>query len=251
MRLDRHLPPSLIATLAFFVSMHTAAAQTGSVKGKFVLEGKLPDLPPKVEKDANAKDGQVCATEAVPDQTYLVNPTTKGLANVFIWVPRIDKEDIPAEYKKPKSPTVEIDNKGCQFVPHCAIAMEGQQLKMVNADAVAHNVHLSAIRGKGINQLVGPNNRIGVVKPLKADILPMTVKCDIHPWMEAHLLILEHPYAALSNEIGVFTIVGLPEGIYDLRVWHESQGYIKADTRRVEVKAGTATDLGELKIMVK
>jgi hypothetical protein len=79
----------------------------------------------------------------------------------------------------------------------------------------------------------------------------MPVKCDIHPWMIGHVLILEHPYAALSDAKGAFTIEGLPEGTYDFRVWHESQGYVKVDTKDIEVKAGKATDLGTLKVEPK
>ncbi len=251
MRIARLLPAGLIAASALFISVNSASAQTGSVKGMFVLDGKAPELPPKVAKGENVKDAQVCAVTGVPDETYVVDATTKGLANVFIWVQRIDKDDIPAEFQKPKKPTVEIDNKGCQFVPHCVIAQAGQEIVMKNADAVAHNVHLAAVRGKEINDLVAPNDREGVKRKLEADILPMTVKCDIHPWMIGHVLILDHPYAALSDEKGAFTIEGLPEGTYDFRVWHESQGYVKVETKDIEVKAGKATDLGTLKVEPK
>jgi hypothetical protein len=244
MRIARLLPVGIIAASALLMQLNIALAQTGSVKGTFILDGELPNLPPKVPPGAN-----ICAGNAVPDETYVVDPTTKGLANVFIWVQRIDQEEIPAEYKKPKKPTLEIDNIGCLFVPHCLIAQEGQQLVMLNADAVAHNVHLSAVRGKEINDLVGANNRVGVRRPLKADLLPMPVKCDIHPWMLGYMLILDHPYAALSNEQGAFTIEGMPEGTYDFRVWHESQGYVKLDTKGIEVKAGKATDLGTFKVV--
>jgi hypothetical protein len=254
MKFARLLPAGLVAASALFLNLHTASAQkTGSVKGMFVLDGKVPEAAqkPLYEKGANIKDGQVCAAHDIPNQTYVVDSTTKGLANVFIWVQRIDKDEIPAEYKKPKNPTIEIDQKGCVFLPHCAIAMEGQELVMKNGDAVAHNVHLSAVRGKEINDLVAPNDRDGVKRPLKADLMPMPVKCDIHPWMVGHLLILDHPYAALSNEKGQFTIEGLPEGTYDFRVWHESQGYVKVDTKDIAVKAGKATDLGTLKVEPK
>ena len=251
MRIARLLPAGLVAASALFMHLNTASAQTGSVKGVFLFDGKVPALPPKVEKGANVKDAQVCAANAVPDETYVVDPATKGLANVFIWVQRIDKDEIPAEFKKPKKASIEIDNKGCKFVPHCVIAMEGQELVMKNADAVAHNVHLSAVRGKEINQLVAPNDSEGVKAPVKADLMPMPVKCDIHPWMLGHMLILDHPYAALSDEKGAFTIEGLPEGTFDFRVWHESQGYVKVDTKDIEVKAGKATDLGTLKVEAK
>ncbi|MBA3316057.1 MAG: carboxypeptidase regulatory-like domain-containing protein [Planctomycetota bacterium] len=251
MRLARLLPAGLVAASAVCMNFAPAAAQTGSVKGTFVFEGEVPELPPKVKEGENVKDGQVCAADAVPDQTYVVDPSTKGLANVFIWVQRIDKDEIPEEFKKPKQAKITIDQKGCVFVPHCVVAQEGQTLVMLNGDAVAHNVHLSAVRGKEINDLVAPNDRKGVERPLKADLMPMPVKCDIHPWMIGHMLILDHPYAALSDEKGQFTIEGLPEGTYDFRVWHESQGYVKVDAKGIEVRAGKATDMGKLTVEAK
>lgn len=236
-------PVGLIVASAFFVPLNLALAQTGSVSGTLILDGEVPKLPPSRVKGAN-----VCGADAVPDQTFVVHPQTKGLANVFIWVQPFDKDGIPAEYRDPKSPIVEIDSKSCQFVPHCVIAMEGQELVMKNADAVEHHVHVSALRGNVINDLIAPNDRHGVKRRLKADLMPIPVKCDIHPWMLSHILILDHPYAALSNEEGKFTIEGLPEGTYDFRVWHESQGYVRIDTKGIEVKAGKATDLGTLKV---
>lgn len=253
MRLTNRKFAGLIAGLAMMASVAPAMAQTGSVKGTFVLEGEAPELPPKIKAGDNVKDGAVCAADPVPNQTLVVDPATKGVANVFIWIARFDEKDIPADLKKPAKATLEIDQKGCVFVPHCVIARTGQTLVMLNGDAVAHNVHVNAIRGDSINDLVAPNDREGVKRELKkADILPVPVTCDIHPWMKAHMLVLDHPYGAVSNEKGQFEITGLPPGKYDFKIWQEAAGYlrdIKADD--IEVKAGGATDLGNLKVDVK
>ena len=255
MRIAKLLPGGLAAGLAVALAAAPAAAQeTGSVKGTFVLEGDAPVLAPRIEAGANVKDGAVCAANPVPNQTIVVDPDTKGLANVFIWIRRVNERDIPAEFRKPKEPTVVIDQKDCVFTPHCVVARTGQTLVMLNGDAVAHNVHVNAIRGDTINDLVAPNDREGVRRELKkADILPVPVTCDIHPWMKGHMLVVDHPYAAVSGAQGQFEIVGLPPGKYDFMLWHEAAGYLKGidAVEKVEVKAGQPTDLGALKVDVK
>ena len=46
------------------------------------------------------------------------------------------------------------------------------------------------------------------------------VTCARHPWLAAHLLAVDNPYVAVSDENGVFQINGLPEGTYRVDAWH-------------------------------
>ena len=46
------------------------------------------------------------------------------------------------------------------------------------------------------------------------------VTCERHPWLAAHLFAVDNPYVALSGEDGVFRLPGLPEGTYQVDVWH-------------------------------
>ena len=54
----------------------------------------------------------------------------------------------------------------------------------------------------------------------------MPVNCNIHPWMQAHILIQDHPYMAVSGEDGTFEIKNLPAGKQNFLFWHES-GYVR------------------------
>ncbi|HEX6986818.1 MAG TPA: carboxypeptidase regulatory-like domain-containing protein [Planctomycetaceae bacterium] len=246
MRLGTLLSAGLAAGLALFVQA-APAQETGSVTGTFVLKGEMPKL---AEINPN-KDPQVCAAEPVPNQRIVVDPQTKGVANVFIWVSRIDEKDIPAELRKPKEEKVVLDQKNCVFLPHCLIARAGQTLVALNDDPVAHNVRATLLRNGTFNNTVAPNDREGIEQDLKrAEILPQPVQCDIHPWMQAHLLVVDHPYAAISDEKGQFTIEGLPPGEYDFKVWQEAGGYVfgAGGLKNVKVAAGKPTDLGKLEI---
>jgi hypothetical protein len=50
------------------------------------------------------------------------------------------------------------------------------------------------------------------------------VKCNIHSWMHAWIGVLPHPYFAVSNEKGDFTIPDLPPGTYTIAAWQEKLG---------------------------
>ena len=39
----------------------------------------------------------------------------------------------------------------------------------------------------------------------------MEVTCDFHPWMKVYWLILDHPYAALTDKDGRFHIENMPD----------------------------------------
>lgn len=254
MRLSATLATGLAAGIFCLGAIQSAPAQElGTITGTFVLDGKIPELPPRVEEsDTSVKDSAICAANPVPNLSLVVDPKTKGIKNVFIWIDDFDPENIPEKLAKPKDSTVVVDQKGCMFKPHAIVARTGQTLVMLNADPVAHNIHISAIRGDSINYLIAANDRKGVKEKLtEGDILPVPVKCDIHPWMRANFLVLEHPYATTSNTQGTFKITGIPPGEYELKIWHESGGYLRdLDVEEIEIKAGETVDLGKLAVDV-
>ena len=60
-------------------------------------------------------------------------------------------------------------------------------------------------------------------KFLKPEVM-IRVKCNIHSWMHAFIGVLPHPYFAVSNDDGIFTIKNLPPGTYTIGVWQEKLG---------------------------
>ncbi len=80
----------------------------------------------------------------------------------------------------------------------------------------------------------------------------MKVSCDIHPWMESYLLVMDHPFFAVTAEDGSFEIKGVPAGNQKLVVWQSNVGYVtegKAAGTSVKVEAGKTTDVGEIKLL--
>jgi len=50
------------------------------------------------------------------------------------------------------------------------------------------------------------------------------LKCDVHPWMNAYVGVLDHPYFAVTGTDGKFDLRTLPPGTYTIEAWHEKLG---------------------------
>ena len=50
------------------------------------------------------------------------------------------------------------------------------------------------------------------------------IGCNVHPKMEAFAVVHPNPYVAVSDPKGSYTVAGVPEGTYQMRVWHETFG---------------------------
>ena len=85
---------AIIVTVVVSSDVATAAdkvgGEWGTLKGKIVFTGKIPVLPPLVRKgDKKATDAKVCAAHDVPDESFVVDSKTLGVANVFVYLRRI------------------------------------------------------------------------------------------------------------------------------------------------------------------
>lgn len=53
--------------------------------------------------------------------------------------------------------------------------------------------------------------------------------CDVHKWMGAWIIVVDHPYYAITDENGASKIDEIPPGKYVLRAWHETLGKVDKD----------------------
>ncbi len=230
-----------------------AQGNFGTIKGRVVWGGAdVPKLDPKVKKgDAAVKDGPVCAVNEIPNEEYVVDPATKGVANAFAYVATPQGTNRAAEDALlSKSPTVVIDQKGCRFVPHAVALHKDQELVFKSSDPVGHNVHYTGFTVSG-NQMLSPNGTQTVKFPA-VERNPVPLQCDIHPWMSGYFMIFDHPFFAVTKPDGSFEITGVPAGTQKVIVREDKGKFITKGGRagiEVEVKPGEATDVGELKLM--
>lgn len=263
-----------LAAMAAAVLFSSSAARAedgyGDLVGEFVVDGEIPK--PTLLHAAGAatvKDAAICAAEDTYDNEVVVDPKSKGIANIFVYMTATDARKIKAHpsLKESKEKELVLDQKGCLFTPHVMLVRLDQTVRVKSMDATAHNTHSYPISNDPENFTIAANDRKGNTfqKFEKAERVPIPVKCDIHGWMVSHWLILDHPYAAVTDKDGKFSIPKLPAGEHTLRLWHERQGYIKfvkpgevyvgeTDPNiktidlKVKIESGKATDVGKIKI---
>lgn len=223
-------------------STETVAVGFGSITGKVTLSGSAPTLAPLIKQGSEVKDKEVCAAVDIPDER-LVLGEANGVANVFVYLAKAPKGGKPLE--TPAEPFV-FDQKNCRFLPHCSIIPVKQVVKVLSDDTVAHNTHTFPAKNTGVNSGVAPMDREGKLTYTftKSENVPLSVKCDYHTWMNAYQLPVDHPYAAVTDANGTFTIADLPAGKHTFVVWHEAaDGNYVERKLAVEVKAGETTEV--------
>lgn len=216
------------------------AGEVGSYKGTIVFDGAAPEVK-LIHKmgDASVKDAAVCSAKDMPNESLVVDPKTKGIANVFVYLAKA-----PAGFKAAAQPPAKVvfDQKDCRFTPRCITAHTGQTVNLLNGDPITHNTRTSPLTNMGINQAIKPNDRDGInIVYKRLERVPVEVKCDFHAWMKGYHLVCDHPFMAVTDAEGKFEIKDLPAGKYEFIVWQESKGYLDRK-HAVEVKAGKATE---------
>ncbi len=193
----------------------------GTLKGRVVYGGDPPAPRMLVAKgDKSAKNAEVCAVNGVPAQELLVDPATKGVQYALVYLPHPTAVKPEAE-SAAKAATIDLDQKGCMFVPHVLAAMKGATINIKSDDPIGHNVH-SLLPNTPFNTNIQPAAEPYVVTPKAGETRPGTVVCDIHTWMKSWWLILNNPYFAVTNAKGEYEIKDAPAGTQKVVVWQEA-----------------------------
>ena len=114
-----------------------------------------------------------------------------------------------------------IAQRNEQFDPQVTAVTTGSTIDFPNADPYFHNVFsLSSAATFNLGRFRAGESRSrqftkpGIVK----------VFCQIHAQMNASIVVLDHPWFAIPDEDGTFTIADVPAGERTLVAWHERIG---------------------------
>lgn len=223
---------------------NTAEPQGGGVgvwKGRVQIAAgdALPPIKTRFAVGKATADSNFCAaTEPIINRQLLVNQETRGIANVFIWLEE-KPEGGKDETASSQAWTYTFDQQNCTFIPHGMVVRTGKPIKVISSDQVKHNVHSRPLENAEFNESLsaGDSTEMTYQSP---EFVPVKVVCDIHTWMSAYQLPVEHAYAAVTNDLGEFTIADIPAGDYEFKVWHEAKGWIHRGLE-VTIAAGDNT----------
>ncbi len=203
----------------------------GTITGKITFAGAPPDMPelPRFADSGKPKD-PACATH---EKAAYVTVKDGGVKDVLVRLP-VGGVAVGDRGAPPAAPVV-IDQKNCLYSPHVVGLMAGQKLGFQNSDDTLHNVHTD------IGDEPDHNEAYPAGAPMRAsdvDAPPgdqeYRVKCDVHPWMEAHVVVSDHPFFTVTGDDGSFKLEA-PPGTYELEAWHPHLG-VKKVTVTVEAQ---------------
>ena len=200
------------------------AQEWGTLSGRIVFDGPVPKrLPLELNKDVD-----YCGKSKPLDESLIVDPATRGLANVVISLNTKRGDDalpIHPEYAKSADEEVRVTNLNCRFEPRVAVLRLGQTLVLENDDTIAHNTLANLTYNQPFNEALTFQQAVRKTFT-RAETRPAEITCPIHAWMKGYIVIKEHPYVVVTDAEGRFTIRNLPVGEWEFQFWHEAPKYL-------------------------
>ena len=152
------------------------------------------------------------AAHAVPLTATVVDQKGRPLADAVVYA-------VPAAGRAPALPAgarAIIDQIDREFVPLVSVMQAGTAVVFPNKDDVEHDVYsFSAAKRFEIRLYSGvPAKPVVFDKPGL-----VTLGCNIHDSMVAHVIVVDTPYFAKTDKAGRVALE-VPAGNYNLAAWH-------------------------------
>jgi hypothetical protein len=184
----------------------------GTITGTVKWTGPLPKIP----KLAITKNADICDPDShkTRDLERLEVASDGGVANTVVYLKDITRGkpmDLPEERQH-------LDQRNCRYVPHIMLVPQNASLQIKSSDPILHTVHMM---GAAANNVPFPlqNQFVPVVMRRNGVV---DIKCNAgHVWMNGEILVVKHPYYAVTDEHGYFKLSDVPPGEYELEAWHE------------------------------
>jgi hypothetical protein len=228
----------------------------GAIKGRVVFSGQvIPENPPV----AVLKDRKHCLSQGpILKNEFVVHPKNKGVRWALVWLTEVDDRmstrPIPIhDSLKKMDKTVQLKQSCCIFEPRVLGIREGQTLVIKNDSPIAHNAKLDGAN-PDFNQILPARGSVSCegLKTRRSS-LPIIGQCSIHHWMRCYIQVFKHPYFAVTDADGAFTIKNAPAGKYRLMAWQEAVGYViinpknlKDRGRVIFIAPNEVTDVGKI-----
>ena len=220
----------------------------GTIAGTVKWSGPLPhglDFPV-------TKDPQICDPESkkrVDLERLEVGPQG-GVANTIVYLKNIysgKAMDLPEQRRH-------LDQKRCHYIPHILLVPQSTELQMTSSDATLHTIHME---GAATSNLPFPFTNQITSRTMSTPGL-VHIRCNGgHVWMNAEMMVVAHPYYAVTDESGHFEFTNVPPGSYQIVAWHEGWGqegkeqvYDVLTQRRVDRPLFTAPESWEKSVTV-
>src|ERR1700741_5041749 len=165
------------------------------------------------------KDPQICDPDSTKsrDLERLIVGPQGGVANTIVYLKNITSGkalELPEQRRH-------LDQKHCRYIPHILLVPQHATLSMVSSDATLHTIHMD---GAATFNLPFPFTDRVTARAMSTPGL-VHLRCNGgHVWMNAEMMVVTHPYYAVTDESGRFEFNNVPPGTYQIVAWHEGWG---------------------------
>lgn len=146
--------------------------------------------------------------------TGKVTKGNKNISNAVVYVDIGKNVSVSGKHAK-------MDQKNLTFIPHVLPIQAGTTVDFMNSDDLLHNVFTSDGCADNFNLGSWPKGESRSYT-FKNPGCFATMLCNVHPEMEAYVIVLGTPYFALTSRNGSYKIKNVPEGTYTVKVWSEN-----------------------------
>lgn len=146
--------------------------------------------------------------------TIVIDRDSEPVVNVVVYAVPAHPERHAATARR-REPAV-MDQRQEQFTPHILVTQTGGAVAFPNNDTVAHHVYSFSASKRFELPLYQGNAHPPVTfeQPGVVDI-----GCNIHDHMEAHIVVVDTPYFAMTDAGGRVKLTGLPDGEYAVQIY--------------------------------
>ena len=183
----------------------------GTIKGTVSYAGSN-----KKPKTLKMDSDPVCGNShsAPPAKEDFILDENNNFKNVIVWLKDVNYDG------KLSAESALIDQIGCVYTPHVNVVTTGQKVLIKNSDKTLHNVNSKSKINESFNS-AQPAGVPDIEKTFNSPEDPFYIKCDVHPWMKAWVMVSDHPYFAVTDANGNFEINNVPDGTYEVMFWQE------------------------------
>lgn len=257
----RHMLIVLGCVLSYpLVCVAEEVAKTGTLSGRILYDGDPPPLPllevPTTRTSLNDETVEISDFKryrdlGLKDESLEVSKTG-GLKNAVIWISDKAIPVPPLTVDKRLPAPARLTFKAGKLNPQIlAWWAPERQLELVNQEPIPINLRSDAYHSQPFNRLVPAEK--SAVFPLDGESRPIFVRSDILHWLPPAIIFpCAHPYFAITDDEGRFTLKNLPPGKWEFTTWHRRSGWLRTTDwpkgRFTQQIVAGEQSLGEVKI---